>query len=108
MQLAHRPAAVVVVVGAAVDAVPKRSTKGPTGSRGPSWLGMLKLTDATACTFLGTPTAVLAIALATAAKSARSYRIDVSADQIVLPNSSHRRLGFSLGKEARARRVRDR
>ena len=69
---------------------------------------MPKLTAATACTSLGTSTAGLAIASAVAAKSVRSYRIDVSADQIVLPGIRHSRLGFSPGKEAKASRVRDR
>ena len=50
---------------------------------------MPKLTAATACTSLGTMTAVLAIASATAAKGVGSYRIDVSADQIVLLRSSY-------------------
>ena len=69
---------------------------------------MPKLTAATARTSLGTPTAVLAIASATAAKSAGSHRIDVSGDQIVLLGGSHSRLGFRPSKEAKASRMRDR
>ena len=38
----------------------------------------------------------LAIASATAERSAGPYRVDVGADQIVLLGRSHNRLGFSL------------
>ena len=53
-----------------------------------------------------TTTTVLATASATAAKIVGLYRIDVGADEIVLPGSSHSRLGFCLSKEARAGRMR--
>ena len=68
---------------------------------------MPKLTAATAGTSLGTSTDVLAIASAMAAKSIGLDRIEMSADRIVLPSSSHSRLGFSPGKEVIAGRMRD-
>ena len=70
--------------------------------RRPIRLEVSKLIAATTCTSLSTTTIILAPASATAAGSAGSYRIDVGADQIVLPSSSHSRLGFSPSKEARA------
>ena len=76
--------------------------------RGPIRLEVSKLIAAMTCTSLSTTTIILAPASATAAESAGSYRIDVGADQIVLPSSSHSRLGFSPSKEARAGIVRDR
>ena len=63
--------------------------------RGPIRLEVSKLIAAMSCTSLSTTTIILALASATAAESAGSYRIDVGADQIVLPSSSHSRLGFS-------------
>ena len=49
---------------------------------------MLKLIAATAYTSPGTSTVVPAIAFATADRSVGPYRIDVRADQIVLPGSA--------------------
>ena len=69
---------------------------------------MSKLTPATTCHFLGTFTIDPAIASSTAERSVGPYGVDVGANQIVLPGSSHSRLGFSLRKEARAGRMRDR
>ena len=113
MQPAHSPAVVVVVVTdvvVAAAAMPKSSTEGlteePTKKPRADSVGAAEV-DCHGLTSPCTTTAVLASASATA-EIVGSYRIDVGADQVVLPSSSHSRFGFSPSKEAKASVVRGR